>query len=49
MRVYEPLVKQLEVSIELKQYNNYYVIKEGYHSFKNATFSTKNKHHIYTR
>lgn len=47
MRVYEPLVKQPEVSIELKQYDGYYVIKEGYHSFKNATFSTKNKHHIY--
>ena len=38
MRVYEPLIKQPAISIELKQYNDYYIIKEGYHSFKNATF-----------
>ena len=47
MRAYEPLVKQPEVSIELMQQDDYYIIKEGYHSFKNATFSTKNKHLIY--
>lgn len=47
MRVYEPLVKQPEVSIELKQHDDYYIIKEGYHSLKNATFSIKNKHLIY--